>query len=369
MWLAIFGLMFLIAISGVFYLFTRFQRFGTVRRLSGGKRSRRWLLNLIPAAIIACCFLIDRINTIIVILHLVMFWLIGDLIGYIIKKCRRNKGSEDNGIHPYYTGITVLVFTAVYLCIGAYLAYHVFVTTYDLTTAKDLGQPELKAVLFSDSHIGTTFDGEGFARHMKTIQAENPDIVLIAGDYVDDDSTREDMVRSCKALGDLKTAYGIYYVSGNHDDGYGNYRDFSYSDLVSELKKNNVVVLEAAAVLVNASFYTIGRKDTSEAGRLSASELTGDLDPEKYKIMLDHQPNDYEGEAASGVDLVLSGHTHGGQMLPVNRAGEWIKANDRTYGYEKRNDTEFIVSSGISSWAIKFKTGTKSEYVVLNISK
>ena len=119
--------------------------------------------------------------------------------------------------------------------------------------------------------------------------------------------------------------------------------------------------------MVNDSFYIIGRKDKSESGRLSASELTKDLDPGKYKIMLDHQPNDYEGEADSGVDLVLSGHTHGGQMLPVNRAGEWIKANDRTYGYEKRKDTEFIVSSGISSWAIKFKTGTKSEYVVINI--
>jgi hypothetical protein len=296
-----------------------------------------------------------------------MFWLLGDLIEYILKKYRKNTENKESGSHPYYTGIIVIAFTAVYLCIGGYLAYHVSVSTYDLATDKDLGRPELKAVLFADSHIGTTFDGEGFAEHMKTIRNEKPDVVLIAGDYVDDSATREDMVRSCRALGELETAYGVYYVSGNHDKGYNNNRNFSYNDLIAELNGNGVVVLEDEAVLVDDSFYIIGRRDKSSAGRKSASELTKDLDPGKYKIMLDHQPNDYDEEAASGVDLVLSGHTHGGQLFPINRAGEWIKANDRTYGYEKRKDTEFIVTSGISAWAIKFKTGTRSEYAVINI--
>ena len=91
--------------------------------------------------------------------------------------------------------------------------------------------------------------------------------------------------------------------------------------------------------------------------------------PDKYMIMLDHQPSDYEAEADAGVDLVLSGHTHGGQMLPINKVGELLRTNDRTYGYEKRDGTDFIVTSGISDWALKFKTGTKSEYVVINISE
>ena len=72
-------------------------------------------------------------------------------------------------------------------------------------------------------------------------------------------------------------------------------------------------------------------------------------------------------EAETGVDLVVSGHTHGGQLFPVNRAGEWIGANDRTYGTEKRDKTTFVVTSGISAWAIWFKTGTKSEFVVIDI--
>ena len=93
-----------------------------------------------------------------------------------------------------------------------------------------------------------------------------------------------------------------------------------------------------------------------------------DLNP-KYAVILDHQPNDYKNQAEAKVDLVLSGHTHGGQLFPLNKVGEWIGANDRTYGYERRGSTDFIVTSGLSDWAIKFKTGTKSEFVVIDIKK
>ena len=63
-----------------------------------------------------------------------------------------------------------------------------------------------------------------------------------------------------------------------------------------------------------------------------------------------------------------SAHTHGGQMLEMMIASELMKANDRTYGIEKRNNTSFIVTSGIADWAIKFKTGTFSEYCIINVT-
>ena len=80
-----------------------------------------------------------------------------------------------------------------------------------------------------------------------------------------------------------------------------------------------------------------------------------------------HQPNDYEKEAKARVDLVLSGHTPGGQLFPLNKVGEWIGANDKTYGIERRGQTNFVVTSGLSDWAIRFKTGTKSELVVIDV--
>ena len=83
--------------------------------------------------------------------------------------------------------------------------------------------------------------------------------------------------------------------------------------------------------------------------------------------MLDHQPSDFDAEAAAGADLVLCGHTHGGQFIPINHVGEWIGENDLRYGHEKRGDTDFIVSSGISNWTFKFKTGCRSEFVVIDL--
>ncbi len=78
---------------------------------------------------------------------------------------------------------------------------------------------------------------------------------------------------------------------------------------------------------------------------------------------------DYEALKDANVDLVLSGHTHGGQLFPLmtieNHSN--IAEDDRVYGYEKRGNTNFIVTSGISDWAIKFKTGCKSEYLLINI--
>lgn len=99
-------------------------------------------------------------------------------------------------------------------------------------------------------------------------------------------------------------------------------------------------------------------------------KLTGALDPNKFSIVLDHQPQDYESQEAVGVDLVLSGHTHGGQLFPLMTIENHtsLTPDDKVYGYEKRGNTNFIVTSGISDWAIKFKTGCKSEYLLLDIT-
>ena len=142
--------------------------------------------------------------------------------------------------------------------------------------------------MFADSHLGTTFDDKGFAKHLETIQAQNPDIVFIAGDYVDDETTREQMINATRTLGQMKTKYGIYYISGNHDKGYygAAHRGFSEDDLFNELKKNGINILQDESILIDNSFYIIGRKDYSvqkEQGgkRKTIEELTKDLDKSK----------------------------------------------------------------------------------------
>lgn len=361
-WLLLFLILLLMSIAGTVYLVTRFHRFSFIEKLGKKHKLLSWLVSLLPLGGIACLGFINFYSVIVTLLHLIIFWLIADLIAFTMRKVLKKERRFN------IEGVCVLVFTAVYLFIGWQNAHNVIVTPYTLNTDKAIDGGSIRVVGFADSHIGITLDGDGMSRQIERIQAENPDIVVIAGDFVDDDSNRSDMVKACEALGKLHTTYGVYFVSGNHDNGYmPDSRDFTIEELYSELENNNVTVLEDETVMVTDNFAIVGRKDKHDETRKNISELTKNIPSSAYTLVLDHQPNDYDNEAAANVDLVYSGHTHGGHIWPSGYVGLWIGANDFVYGYTKRSNTDFIVTSGISGWAIPFKTGTVSEYNVIDI--
>ena len=369
MWAVLMIVLLVLTCAGIRYLANRIRKFSFYRKLMEKRpRAGRLISLLIVLAVTAILWLVwGSMNAIVCILHLIVFWMISDGIFALIRKYGKKTFLR------YYAGLAALAFTVVYLGSGWYLAHHVWETDYQITTDKQVGT--LRVAVLSDSHTGTTFHGEGFAKHMKEIEEKKPDLVLVVGDFVDDDTTKEDMIRCCQALGETKTTYGIYYVFGNHDKGYygPDYRGYSGDDLIRELEKNQVHVMQDDVELVDDRFYIIGRQDKSEeyaAGRATMQELVSGLDTDKFSIVLDHQPADYAAQEEAGVDLVLSGHTHGGQLFPLmtleNLFG--FTPDDKVYGHEKRGNTDFIVTSGISDWAIKFKTDCKSEYLLLEIA-
>ena len=269
----------------------------------------------------------------------------------------------------HWQGWLAIFASIIYLVSGYYLCVSVVEKDYDLTTTKNI-EP-VKVAMIADSHIGTTFDGDGFAEHLKTIESQNPDILLIAGDFVDDGTKKADMEKACQALGEIKLKYGVWYSYGNHDEGYFNHRDFTADDLEKSLLANGIHILADECEIIDDNFYLVGRLDKNVDGdiRKSMDDLLQDIPEDKYIIVMDHEPNDYDAEANSKADLVVSGHTHGGQMIPIRHIGVLVGANDFTYGYKRINDTDFIVTSGISDWALKFKTGCRSEYVIINIEQ
>ncbi len=370
MWGFIIAFFGICALLSVFFLWTRFCKFGIVKKLSGGKKWKRILFAFIPLAVFGIFILIKAIDTLIVMIHMSLYFLLAELVAFIIRKIRKKEKETDDGrFHPYIVGIIVIVIEICYFSAGWFLAHHVFETDYSVATAKELGVPNIRVALIADSHIGAVFDGEGFGEHLERIQAAKPDILVISGDFVDDGTTKEDLQKSCEALSKFKCTYGIYYVYGNHDKGYYSHKNFSVEEFRSMLKGAGVTMLEDEAVLLEDSFYIIGRKDKSDRSRKPIGDIMATLDPSKYSIVLDHQPNDYEAEAAAGADLVLSGHTHGGQLIPMKLFAYLINANDSTYGMETRDKTTFIVTSGIGDWEIGFKTGCKAEFCVIDIAK
>lgn len=353
LWMFIMLFSLILFIIGIIYICSRINRLGIKNKLIP--------YLIVFLFILVLSLLLNTITAVIIIIHYLIIWLFMDIVFFIIKKIRKKD------YKCYLAGIITLIFVPIYIIIGIYNVYNVDVTTYDIST--DKLNDKYKVALLSDSHIGTTFHAEKFYEYLKEIEKENPDILLIAGDFVDDGTSKEDMINACEALGKINIKYGIYFAHGNHDKGYyGEQRGYTSEDLESELTKNNVKVLKDESVLVNNEIYIIGRKDAEDRSRMSAEELTKDLDKSKFTIDINHQPTDYLNESKSDIDLVVSGHTHGGQMIPLQLLSTHVSENDSIYGYEKINNTNFIVTSGISDWELKIKTGCKSEYVYININ-
>ncbi|MBR4249996.1 MAG: metallophosphoesterase, partial [Verrucomicrobia bacterium] len=306
----------------------------------------------------------DVTNMIVIIMHVAAFLLIGDLAGYIIRK------AGNASVKQTYVDIVALALCLIYLIVGWVLMHAMWESYYSLTTDKVAGK--IRIAHIADSHVGTGFSGKGFGERLDKIQATNPDILVITGDFVDDSTQKQDMLDACEALSHCKSKYGIYYCLGNHDFGYygSSRRGYTGEELLQTLRDSGVTVLQDESVLVDDRFYVIGRRDAGYGvtDRMPMSDLIADLDKDKYMIVLDHQPVDYDAQASSGVDLVLSGHTHGGQLFPLEYIQPLLSSNNNVRGYEQRGTTDFIVTDGISDWAIYFRTGCRSEYNLIDVT-
>ena len=363
-WIFLLASLTAISIIGALYLMNRARRFGFAKKLYEKNKALGWASSVWPILLCLPFLMVNVFAFVIAFVHLILIWGLCDLVGFIIRKIRKREKRE-----KYITGFIALGLTACYLGYGWAMAHIVFEKDYTFTTAKELGANKLRIVEVADLHLGITLDGDQFAEQCKRINETDPDVVFICGDFVDDDSEHDDMIKACDALGTLKTKYGVYWIYGNHDRGYYRYRNFDSSALVDNLSRNNVAVLRDENVMINDHICVVGREDRSVNDRMSAAQVMEGVDKSQYVIMLDHQPNDYDNEAAAGPDLVLSGHTHGGHIFPAGPIGLLMKANDRIYGTETRDNTTFVVTSGISGWGIPFKTFTHSEYVVIDVVK
>lgn len=164
MWAVLMGVLLILLFAGVLYLSSRIGRFSFFQKLARGKKRLAMFFGFLVTAVFTAViwFLWGSMNAIVCVLHLLVFWLISDGIFSLIKK-RRGKI-----FFRYYAGAVAIVFTICYLGTGWYLANHVWGKNYQIQTDKEVGN--LKVAVFSDSHVGTTFHGKGFAEHMKTIE-------------------------------------------------------------------------------------------------------------------------------------------------------------------------------------------------------
>jgi uncharacterized protein len=220
---------------------------------------------------------------------------------------------------------------------------------------------ELNAVLISDIHLSIV-NSDGFAKDMvEKINALHPDIVFVAGDLVDEKASLLREKEIGFALKNIISPMGVYGITGNHE--YINGVDSS----VHYMGELNINTLRDRSVTINNGFVLIGREDRSRGlkRRKPLKELVDGADKNLPVILMDHTPFQLEEAMENGVDLQLSGHTHHGQMFPINLITSKIYEISR--GYKKKENTQYYVSSGAGTWGPPVRTGSRSEIVNIKI--
>lgn len=255
---------------------------------------------------------------------------------------------------------TVLVLVVGIMMYGSYLAYTPKVNEYNITIDK-AGVEDMKIVMFSDTHFGHLSGVKHAERLVEEVNAIKPDLILVPGDLIDDDL---DVVLEKKIfdiLQGLESKYGVYGSLGNHDKYRG-----EMDKLITSIETSNIDILYDEVLEINDAFYLVGRKDKTEEDRLATIELVSELDQSKPLILLDHQPYEFDLAEQAGIDLLVAGHTHKGQIAPGNLITNAIYEND--YGYLQKGNLHTIVSSGYGFWGPPIRIGSQSEIVVINVS-
>lgn len=217
----------------------------------------------------------------------------------------------------------------------------------------------LRIVAVSDLHLGYTISKKELAKWVSLINTEKPDVVLIGGDLIDN-ALRPLTHHSLDAeLRKIQAPMGVYACPGNHEFITG------IKGSVAFYEKAGITLLrDSAAALENLRI--IGRDDYTNKRRKPLSALTNSTDSPKFTILLDHQPHNLNKATTENIDFQFSGHTHRGQIFPISLITD--KVYELSHGYKKKANTHFYVSSGLGIWGGKFRIGTQSEYVVIDVS-
>ena len=253
-----------------------------------------------------------------------------------------------------------LAVTAVAMVVGSYKFNHPSVVTLNLNLDKPTQNKALKVVAVSDIHVGVTIDKARLQQYVALINEQQPDIVLMAGDISDRSIKPIINQKMNEEFRSIKSRYGVYAINGNHE----HYAE--QPNATSEyLESAGVKVLKDASVLIDSSFYIVGRDDRTNPNRKELSTIVAGLREDLPKILLDHQPYHLDEAEKNKIDLQFSGHTHNGQFFPGNLFVK--RMYELGYGYLKKGNTHYYVSSGLGIWGPQYRIGTQSEIVVINI--
>lgn len=224
-------------------------------------------------------------------------------------------------------------------------------------------QPEkrMRLVFFSDLHIGEAMTPDYIARAVKLIQDQQPDLILCGGDFIDHRAVYAYDPRVMASLRSLHATLGVYYVLGNHE-----YRDDLEANIRWVSEVGGTLLRDSVAFPGDGPLTLIGRDDWVNGNRKPFEVIANEADPMRGPVVLmEHTPASIDSIGDSPVDLILCGHTHGGQIWPGQLMVWWRYG--MVSGTRPVGEREVCISSGIGSAGATYRVGTRSEIRVYDL--
>ena len=292
-------------------------------------------------------------------LYLFLFVLLLDLLLLFSRLFRlvTEKKIKSSPFRSY--GLPVIVFCSMAVVAAGIINFNTIRTTeYKITIpGKSSKASHIKIAFVSDFHLQETTGIHFMEKFMLKIDSIKPDLMLFGGDIVEGDREGENMERFEKLLSGIKTTYGVFGVLGNHEH-------YARQDKGSFFRKSGIEILSDSVVIVDSSFILVGRNDSHTRTRKSVEEIMRNIPDNLPVILIDHRPTEIEQISRTSADVVFSGHTHDGQLFPINLITRSIY--ELSHGHMKKNNTHFFVSSGIRLWGPPVRTTGKSEIMVID---
>ena len=223
--------------------------------------------------------------------------------------------------------------------------------------SSDIGS--LRIAFGADFHLDGNTPQWFVRKFADSVNKMDADLLLLGGDIAV--GRREDakMQPLEHALGEIRTKFGSFAVLGNHEH-------YENQDIGTFFSDAGITLLRDTIIVIDSSFSLGGRDDSHFRGRKSISDLVNSSAGTLPLIMLDHRPTDLEQVSKTRVDLQMSGHTHHGQLFPINLITK--RVYELSYGYLKKRDTHFFVTSGIRLWGPPVRTTARSEIMLIDIT-
>jgi len=271
--------------------------------------------------------------------------------------------------NPQRAGFVALmaVLSAIFLILvgGFIAAVYPRLRTLNLTIEKKAGAIEhLNVVMISDVHLSSIYRNSHLKKIVARINRLKPDLVLLPGDIVDMDVSRQEEDKMIVTLREIRAPLGVFAVTGNHEYYGGVAKNVEY------LGKAGVRVLQDEVIKLDQAFYLVGRKDPSATRfhdvRLRLDQVMQGVDKSLPVILMDHEPFHLEEAEHNGVDLQVSGHTHAGQLFPISLINKAMY--EQNWGYWRRGKTQYYISCGVGTWGMPVRTAGISEIVQIKIT-